>query len=141
MIRQVLILMLFFILCTAFTCEDPQQDNGISKLCGHKNVRSEDAKARTTVEACEGEQFVDEFFGLTGKIQFNPELEAFVVITNAEGTFDCQIVGVLCGDYGDLVGQTLEYSGQFFEYHGAYAPPVGGQKIFVIKGFEYGDSN
>lgn len=79
------------------------------------------------VKPCYSHQrFVDEFFGLTREVQFNSELKAFVVITNAEGSFDCQIIGVLCDDHTELVGKTLQYSGRFLEYHGSYVPAVGG---------------
>lgn len=117
--KQIINLMLSFVICTAFQCEDTQQIRDVSKLCAYKNTYSETSNLKTATETCTSDNFITELGGLTGKIQFNSELDGFIVVTNVDGTYDCQIIGVLCNDYDNLVDKTVNYSGKFFEYYGS----------------------
>src|SRR5690606_17398013 len=109
----------------------------ISKLCTYKNKEPDLTNLRTTQDVCLSDNFVTELYGLNGIIKFDSDLEGFIVITNVKGTYDCQIIGVLCNDLENLPEKAVEYSGKFFEYNGAYKTPVGGQKVFLIKEFKY----
>ncbi|MGE0930891.1 hypothetical protein [Peijinzhouia sedimentorum] len=122
-----------FLLSTLFQCERIEPVSELSQLCSYKNQSA----LQTSLEVCMEENFIMEVDGISGEVQYNSELNSFIVVSNASNSFDCRIIGVLCNDYENLVGKSVEYSGKFFEYTGSYKSPIGGQKVFVIKEFEY----
>ena len=92
----------------------------------------------TTEAACATDVFVVPLEDVTGVVAFSNSMNAYVVKTSVAGTYDCQILGLLCGAYEHLNEKTITYSAKFYEYHGAMEPVLfAGQKLFVLKNLTY----
>lgn len=114
-------------------CRDSENDNPIV-LCDYVNKTVGSALQYP----CATDAFVVHLSGLNGKVEFSQALNAYVVGTGVSGTYDCQILGFLCGSYEHLNGKFIHYSSSFYEYNGAVQLPLlPGQELFVLKNLEY----
>lgn len=125
--------LLLVLIIGLFQCED---DKGVklASLCTYTNK----SEKFDNSDPCSENEFVSKLEGLEGMVRFDNVLGTFLVVTSVAGTYDCSIVGVLCGTYNFSEGSKIEYSGSFFEFNGANKPVVvAGGKVFVLKDINF----
>lgn len=64
-------------------------------------------------------------------MEFRSDINKYVIIYRVNNTYDCQIRGILCDDYSNLLGNSIIFSGDVYEYYGGYQAPIGGLEIFI----------
>jgi hypothetical protein len=102
------------------------------KLCSYKG-KTTDAQS----EPCKSSEFIVQLKDINGSIAYVDDLKSYCIISKLENTYDCQFIGILCGDYKDVLKKDISFSAKFNYYNGDYRPPIGGQSVYVISDFIY----
>jgi hypothetical protein len=102
------------------------------KLCAYKGKITESQS-----EPCKSSEFIVQLKDISGSIIYVDDLKSYCVISKLDNTYDCQFIGILCGDYKDVLKKDISFSAKFNYYYGDYCPPVGGQNVYVISDFLY----
>jgi hypothetical protein len=125
-----------FIGLFCFACQQNKeiQVTDMEKLCDYAIKNISDA---STKDNCNLNEFILQLNKQTGIIAFNTSLNSYSVRSSVNGTYDCVIIGILCDQFKQFEGKTVEYSAKVHAYKGSYKAPVGGEAIFVFSNFTY----
>jgi len=107
----------------------------IEKLCAGSYSMSESTQLENG--DCGESGFILQLNKMQGTIEFNKDINKYLIATNVNNTIDCQVIGVLCDSFPNLEGKDVEYSAKYFKYNGSLKPVFGGQVIFSVSNFSY----
>lgn len=127
----IVILTVLFTACTKQE-EQPKTSDTLLFLCSYQKVGTTDSLANP----CEENIFI-RHLSSEGIVKYDSALNRYTISNHVEGTIDCVIVTLLCGEYDALVGKDVEYSCDYYEYNGIYESPLAGTKIFIAKNIDY----
>ncbi|WP_291726700.1 hypothetical protein [Bernardetia sp.] len=113
--------------------EQPKTSDTLLYLCSYQKEGTTDSLENP----CEGNTFIKHLSG-EGVVKYDSALNSYAITNHVEGTIDCIIVTLLCGEnYSSLVDKEIEYSCDYYEYERLYEFPLVGTEIFVAKNIDY----
>jgi hypothetical protein len=110
------------------------QISDMEKLCDYAQKNISDASSK---DNCKLNEFILQLTKQSGVISFSSSLNSYTVRSSVNGAYDCVIIGILCNQYKQFEGKTVEYSAKVYAYKGSYKPAVGGEVIFIFDTFNY----
>ena len=122
---------LVFAVCLVIGCEGEKVDDLLS-LCTYRNT----TQGGSNSDPCSVGPQVSKFQRINGIVRFDSNLNEYVVVSSVSSTYDCEIIGILCGIHELDEGAKIEYSASFFECNNI-STPIAGTKIFVLKDFKF----
>ena len=84
---------------------------------------------------CHFEDVIESVSDMEGIVWYDTQVKAYCIFSGVDGTYDLQIIGIVCNDLPDAYkaeGVKVLYSGHYYDCK-EFSAPIPGQKYYYLK--------